>query len=165
MKKPISLRAQCNEEGSGSESVGDFVVVDTSGKRRRNGVGAPPRRRSKRAQCLPTGDASDSGDTCPEWCRDDESLPARAQQAGCRGRVIWAQPNHTLSGGSCCGACVRAGVDECFVVQALACARCRSLRNPRGQCKAEPPAIAALDSGSPGVVVPPAHDARGMGIR
>ncbi|SLM34731.1 hypothetical protein LPUS_03662 [Lasallia pustulata] len=164
-KKPIGLRAQCNEEGSGSESVGDFVVVDTSGKRRGNGVGAPPRRRSKRAQRLLTEDASNSGDACPEWCRNDELLPAHAQQARRRGRVIWAQPNHTLSGGSRCGAYVRAGVDECFVVQASACAHYTSLRNPRGQCQAEPPAIAAPDSGSPGVVVLPAHDARGMGTR
>ncbi|SLM35635.1 hypothetical protein LPUS_04969 [Lasallia pustulata] len=39
-KKPIGLRAQFNKEGSGLESVGDFVVVDTSGKRRGNGLSA-----------------------------------------------------------------------------------------------------------------------------
>ena len=126
---------------------------------------APPRRRSKRAQRLPTEDASNSGDACPEWCRDDKLLPAHTQQARCRGCVIWAQPNHTLSGGSRYGAYVRAGVDECFVMQALACAHCTSLRNPRGQCQAEPPAIAALDSGSPGVIASPVHDARGIGTQ
>ena len=124
MKKPIGLLAPCDEEGSGWELVGNFVVVDTSGKRRGDGGGAPPRQRSKRAQ-----------------------------------------PNHTLLGGSRCSACARAGVNKCFVAQASACACCTSLRNPRGQCQAEPPAIAAPDSGSPGVVVPPVHDARGMGTR
>ncbi|KAA6414431.1 MAG: hypothetical protein FRX48_01180 [Lasallia pustulata] len=69
IKKPIGLPAQCDEEGSGSELVGNFVVVDTSRKRRGNG------------------------------------------------------------------------------------------------CHEEPPAIAALDSGSTGVVVLPAHNARGMGTR
>ncbi|KAA6411806.1 MAG: hypothetical protein FRX48_03956 [Lasallia pustulata] len=145
-KKPIGLRAQCDKEGSGSESGGDFVVVNTSGKRRGNRVGAHQCRHSKRAQRLLTEDASDSGDVCPEWCCDDESLPAYAQQARRCGHVIWAQPDHTLSGAS-------------------ACACCTSLWNPRGQCQAEPPAIAAPDSGSPGVVVPPAHNARGMGTR
>ena len=141
------------------------MVVNTSGKKRGNGVGTPPRRRSKRAQHLPTEDASDSGDVCPEWCRDDKSLPARAQQARCCGRVIWAQPNHTLLGVSRCSVCARAGVDECFVSQVSACACCTSLWNPRGQCQAEPPVIAALDSGSPGVVALPAYDARGMGTQ
>ena len=77
MDKPIGLWAQCDKEGSGLESVGNFVVVDTSRKRRGNGVGAPPHRRSKRAQRLPTEDASDSGNACPKWCCDDKSLPAR----------------------------------------------------------------------------------------
>ena len=108
-----------------------MVVATGTGKRKGNGVDILPCGRSKRAQRLPTEDASNSGNACPKWCRDNGSLPARAQQACCCGRVIWAQPNHTLSGGSCCGACVRAGVDECFVAQALACARCTSLRNPR----------------------------------
>ncbi|KAA6408663.1 MAG: hypothetical protein FRX48_07745 [Lasallia pustulata] len=31
--KPIGLRAQYNEEGSGSELMGNFVVVDTSRKK------------------------------------------------------------------------------------------------------------------------------------
>lgn len=35
--KPIGVRAQCNEEGSGSESVDEFVVVATS--RRGKGTG------------------------------------------------------------------------------------------------------------------------------
>ncbi|KAA6409903.1 MAG: gag polymerase env [Lasallia pustulata] len=37
-KKPIGLQAQCDKEGSGSESVDDFVVVNISGKRRGNGL-------------------------------------------------------------------------------------------------------------------------------
>ena len=132
-------------------------MVTTSRKRKGNGVGKEPIWRWKRAWRLLLDDACDGGDTCPEWYRDDGSLPARMQQA-CRCRhVIWAQPNHTLLGGSCCGACIRARVDQCFVMQALACAYCISLRNPRGQCLAEPPAIATLDSGSPGIVVPHAH--------
>ena len=165
IKKPIGLRAQCDKEGSGSESVDNFVVVDTSGKRRGNRVGAPPCWRSKRAQRLPTEDASDSGNACPKWCRDDESLPAHAQQARRCGRMILAQPDHTLSGGCRCGACARAGVDKCFMAQASACACCTSLQDPHGQCQPEPPAISALDSGSPGVIAPPAHDARGMGTQ
>ncbi|KAA6409456.1 MAG: hypothetical protein FRX48_07010 [Lasallia pustulata] len=40
IKKPIGLQAQCDKEGSGSESVDNFVVVDTSGKRRGNGLPA-----------------------------------------------------------------------------------------------------------------------------
>ena len=140
-----------------------MVVATSTGKRKENGVDVLPRRRSKRAWCLPTEDASDSGDACPKWCRDDGSLPVCAQQARRHGRVIWAQPNHTLLGGSRCGACVRAGVDECFMAQALACACCTSLRNPRGQCQADPPAIAAPDSGSPGVIVPPAQIEGGSG--
>ncbi|KAA6411119.1 MAG: reverse transcriptase [Lasallia pustulata] len=115
-KKPISLRAQYNEEGSGSESVGDFVVVDTSGKRRGNGVGAPPRRRSKRAQRLPTEDASDSGDACPEWCHDDESLPARAQQARCCGSRPLRQPSPPrplpATTGTLCVPCSRSSTPE-----------------------------------------------------
>ena len=143
--------------------VSELVVVDTSRKRRGNRVGAPSRRRSKRAQRLPTEDASNSGNACPKWCCNDKSLLARTQQACCCGRVIWAQSNYTLSGGSCYSTCIRAGIDECSVVQALACACCTSLQNPCGQCQAEPPAIAAPDSGSPGVVAPPTHNARGMG--
>ena len=133
-----------------------------------NGVGAPPCWCSKRAQRLPTEDASNSGDVCPEWCCNDKLLPACKQQARHCKCVIWVQPDHTLLGGSCCGPCARARVDQCFVTQALACACYTSLRNPRRQCQAEPPAIAAPDSGSPGVVVPPAHpygDLRGMGTR
>ena len=166
LNKSIGLRAQCNKEGSGSELVGKFVVVNMSGKRKGNGVGGPPRQRSKRAQRLPTEDASDSGNTCPKWCYDDKSLPARVEQARCCGRVIWAQPNHMLLGGSRYGACARARVDECFVVQALACVCCTSLWNPCGQCQADPPAIATPDSGSPGVIVPPMHiysGSRGVG--
>ena len=85
------------------------------------------------------------------------------QQARHRGRAIWAQPNCTLLGGSCYGAYVRAGADKCFVVQTPVCAHCTSLRNPRGQCLAEPPASATLDSGSPDVVVAPAATYGGSG--
>ena len=134
--------------------MGEFVVVAiTTRKRKGNGVGEKPVWRSKRARRLPLDDASDGGDSCPEWCCGNDSLPARMQEACCRGRAIWAQPNRTLSGGSCCGACVRAGADKCFVAQTPVCACCTSLHNPRGQCLAEPPASATPDSGSPGVVV------------
>ncbi|KAA6418031.1 MAG: hypothetical protein FRX49_12031 [Trebouxia sp. A1-2] len=162
--KPVGLRAQCDEEGTGSESTGEFVVVDTTARKRKgNGVGKQPVRRSKRARRPPLDDASDGDNSCPEWCRGDDNLPARMQQARRRGRAIWAQPNRTLSGGSRCGACVRAGADECFVAQTPVCARCTSLRNPRGQCLAEPPASATPDSGSPGVVAAPAATYGGSG--
>ncbi|KAA6410371.1 MAG: hypothetical protein FRX48_05792 [Lasallia pustulata] len=162
--KPVGPRAQCNEEGSGSGSTGEFVVVAiTARKRKGNGVGKQPVRRSKRARRPPLDDASDGENSCPEWCRSDDNLPARMQQARCRGRAIWAQPNCTLLGGSCCGACVRAGADECFVAQTLVCARCTSIRNPHRQCLAEPPASATPDSGSPGVVAAPAATYGGLG--
>ena len=87
--KPVSLWAQCDKEGSGSKSTGEFVVVATSTRKRKgNGVGKEPVWRSKRARCLPLHDASNGGDTCPEWCRGDDSLPARMQQACRHGRAI-----------------------------------------------------------------------------
>ena len=46
--KPVGLQAQCNKEGSGSESVDELVVVTTSRKRKGNGVGNLPVQRSKR---------------------------------------------------------------------------------------------------------------------
>ena len=70
--KPVNLQAQCDEEGGGQ--------------------------RSKRARCLPQGGVSDAGNTCPVWCRDNTSLPARVQQAHRHGRVIWETPSHMLSG-------------------------------------------------------------------
>ena len=130
--KPVDLRAQCDEEGAA--------------------------RRSKRARCLPQGGVSDVGNTCPVWCHDDTSLPARVQQAHRCGRVIWESPSHTLSGTAHCGPCRRAGVDQCFIAQAnSACTRCTSLRNPCGQCMAEPLTTTALNSGRSGVVVLHAH--------
>ena len=139
------------------------MVATTARKRKGNGVGKQPVRRSKRARRPPLDDASDADNSCPEWCRGDNNLPARMQQACRRGRAIWAQPNRTLSGGSCCGACVRAGADECFVMQTPVCACCTSLCNLRGQCLAEPPASATPDSGSPGVVAAPAATYGGSG--
>ncbi|KAA6412680.1 MAG: hypothetical protein FRX48_03672 [Lasallia pustulata] len=116
--KPVSLQAQCDKEGTGSKSTGEFVVVNTTARKRKgNGVGKEPVRRSKRARRLPLDDASNRGDSCPKWCRGDNNLPARMQQARCRGCAIWTQSNCTLSGGSRCGACVRAGADKCFVAQ------------------------------------------------
>ena len=47
-----------------------------------------PVRCLKRARRLPLDDASDRGDSCPKWCCGDDSLPARMQQAHCRGRAI-----------------------------------------------------------------------------
>ena len=133
------------------------MVVDTSRKRRGSRVVQRSVRRPKRARRLPSSDVSDRG-SCPVWCRDDTSLPARVQQGHRRGRVIWENPSHTLSGTARCGPCRRAGVDQCFVSQAHpACARCTSLRNPRGQCTAEPPTITAPTSGRSGVVVPRAR--------
>ncbi|SLM36395.1 reverse partial [Lasallia pustulata] len=162
--KPVGPRAQCDKEGSGSGSTGEFVVVAiTARKRKGNGVGKQPVRHSKRARRPPLGDASDGDNSCPEWCRSNDNLPARMQQARRRGRAIWAQPICTLLGGSRCGACVRAGADKCFVAQTLVCARCTSLRNPREQCLAEPPASATPDSGSPGVVAPRAATYGGSG--
>ena len=130
------------------------MVVDTSRKRRGDGVVSRPARRSKRARRdIFSDDVSDVGSLCPVWCRDDASLPVRVQQAHRRGRVIWETPSHTLLGIARCGPCRRAGVDQCFVGQANpACARCTSLRNPRGQCTAEPPTTTALASGRSGVV-------------
>ncbi|KAA6409263.1 MAG: hypothetical protein FRX48_06816 [Lasallia pustulata] len=162
--KPVGLWAQCDEEGTGSESTGEFVVVDTTARKRKgNGVGKEPVRRSKRARRLLVDDASDRGDSCPEWCHGNDNLPARMQQARRCRRAIWAQPNRTLLGGSHCGACVRAGADKCFMAQTLVCACCTSLRNPCGQCLVEPPASATLDSGSPGVVAAPAATYGGLG--
>ena len=87
--KPVGLRAQCDKEGSGSESTGEFVVVATSTRKGKgNGVGKEPVRRSKRARHLPLHDASNGGDTCPEWCHSDSSLPVRMQQARCHRRAI-----------------------------------------------------------------------------
>ena len=84
------------------------------------------------------------------------------QQAHHHGCAIWAQPNHTLLGGSYCSIYVRARADQCFVAQTPVCARCTSLRSLRGQCLAEPPAIATPDSGSPGVFVPQATTYGGL---
>ena len=94
-----------------------MVVATTTRKRKGNRVGKEPVRRSKRARRLPLDNASDGGDSCPEWCHSNDSLPARIQQARCCRRAIWAQPNHTLLGGSWYGACIRARADKCFVVQ------------------------------------------------
>ncbi|KAA6415523.1 MAG: hypothetical protein FRX48_00238 [Lasallia pustulata] len=167
--KPVGLRAQCNKEGAGSESMGEFVVVATTTRKKKgNGVGKEPVRRSKRTRHLPLDDASNRGNSCPEWCRGDDNLPACMQQARRRGCAIWAQPNCTLSGGSHCGACVRAGADKCFVVQTPVCACYTSLCNPRRQCLAEPPASATPDSRSPGVVAPRAatyDGSSGVGTR
>ena len=89
--KPVGLRAQYDKEGSGSELTGEFMVVTTNTRKcKGNGVGKEPVWRSKRARHLPLDDASDGGDTCPKWCRGDNSLPARMQQARCHGRAIWA---------------------------------------------------------------------------
>ena len=74
------------------------MVATGTGKRKGNGVDVLPRRRSKRARRLPTEDASNSDDACPEWCRDNGLLLARTQQTYHYGRVIWAQPDHTLLG-------------------------------------------------------------------
>ena len=132
----------------------ELVVVAMSRKNKGNRVGKEPVQRSKRARYLPMDDASDGGDTCPEWCCKNGLLPVHMQQACCHRHVIWGQSDHALLGRSCCGPCVRAQVDQCFVAQALACVCCTSFRNPCKQCLAEPPAIATPDSGSPGVVVP-----------
>ena len=65
--KPVGLQAQCDKEGSGLELTGEFVVVvTTTRKRKGNGVGKKPVRRSKRARRLPLDDASDGGDSCPK---------------------------------------------------------------------------------------------------
>ena len=117
-----------------------------------------PARRLKRAQCLPPDGVSDAGNTCPVWCHDNTSLPARVQQAHRHERVIWETLSHTLSGTARCVPCRRAGVDQCFVAQAnSACAHCTSLHNPCDQCIAEPSVITALNSKRSGVVVPRAR--------
>ncbi|KAA6407924.1 MAG: hypothetical protein FRX48_08275 [Lasallia pustulata] len=149
---PVGSGAQCDKEGSGAESTGDVVVVAAAtGKKKRAGVGRSlVGRPTKRVQGLFVGDTTNKTDSSPEWCRKDDLLPARVQQARRRGRVIWSHPDHTLLGDDCSGPCVRARVDECFVAQAPACARCTSLRNPHGQCGDQPPTIAAAGSGRPG---------------
>ena len=134
------------------ESTGEVVVVAAAtGKRKwagvgRSLVGCP----TKRVQGFFVGDTTDKTDSSPEWCRKDDLLPARVQQASHRGRVIRSHPDHMLLGDDRCGPYVRAGVDECFVAQAPACARCTSLRNPRRQCGNQPLTIAAAGSGRPG---------------
>ena len=45
------------------------MVATTTRKRKGNGIGKEPVRRSKRARRLLLDDASDGGDSCPEWCR------------------------------------------------------------------------------------------------
>ena len=50
-------------------------------------------------------------------------------------------------------------MDQYFVTQIQSVPVAR----PQGQCLAEPLAIAILDSGSPGVVVPPAQTYGGLG--
>ena len=134
------------------ESTEEVVVVAAAtGKRKRAGVGRSlVGRPTKRVQGLFVGDTTDETNSSPEWCRKDDLLPARVQQARHPGRVIWSHPDHTLLGDDRCGPCVRAEVEECFMAQAPACARCTSLRNPRGQCGDQPPTIAAAGSGRPG---------------
>ena len=149
---PVGSGAQCDEEGSGAESTGDVVVVAAAtGKKKRAGVGRSlVGRPTKRVQGLFVGDTTDETDSSLEWCREDDLLPARVQQARRRGCVIRSHPDHMLLGDDRCGPCMRAGVDECFVAQAPACARCTSLRNPCGQCGDQPPTIDAVGSGRPG---------------
>ena len=134
------------------ESTGEVVVVAAAtGKKKRAGVGRSlVGRPTKRVQGLFVGDTTDKTNSSLEWCREDDLLPARVQQARRRRRVIRSHPNHTLLGDDCCGPYVSAGVDECFVAQAPACACCTSLRNLRGQCGDQPPTIAAAGSGRPG---------------
>ena len=158
LSKPVGLCAQCDEEGSGASlSTGELVVVNTSRKRWGSRVVQRSVQRLKRARRLPSSDVSDRG-SCPVWCRDDTSLPARVQQGHRCGHVIWENPSHMLLGTACCGPCRRAGVDQCFMLQAHpACARCTSLHNPHGQCTVEPSTITALTSGRSGVVVPRTH--------
>ncbi|KAA6406672.1 MAG: hypothetical protein FRX48_09604 [Lasallia pustulata] len=67
--KPVNLWAQCDKEGAGLELTGEFVVVATTTRKKKgNGAGKEPVRRSKRARRLPLDNASDGGDSCPEWC-------------------------------------------------------------------------------------------------
>ena len=82
----------------GSELVDELVVVATSRKKKGNGVGGPPLQYSKRARYLLTEDTSNSSNTCSKWCYDNRLLPAYMQQDYHCERVIWTQPNHTLSG-------------------------------------------------------------------
>ena len=127
------------------------MVAATTGKKKRAGVerslvGRP----TKRVQGLFVGDITNETDSSLEWCRKDDLLPARVQQACCCGYVIQSHPDHTLLGDDCCGPYVGARVDECFVAQAPACAHCTSLRNPRGQYGNHPLIIAAVGSGRHG---------------
>ena len=150
--KLVGSGVQCDEEGSGTESTGEVVVVAAAtGKRKRAGVG-----RSlvdcltKRVQGLFIEDTTDKTDSSPAGCREDDLLLAHVRQAHHCGRVIWSHSNHTLLGDDRCGPCVRAGVDECFVAQAPACACCTLLRNPHRQYGNHPLTIAAAESGRPG---------------
>ena len=127
------------------------MVAAATGKKKWAGVGRSlVGRPTKRVQSLFVGDTTDETDSSPEWCREDDLLPARVQQARRCWRVVWLHPDHTLLGDDCCGPCVKARVDECFVTQAPACACCTSLRNPCRQCGNQPPTIAAAGSGRPG---------------
>ncbi|SLM36047.1 Retrotransposon gag domain [Lasallia pustulata] len=95
---PVGSGAQCDEEGSGAESTGDVVVVAAAtGKKKRAGVGRSlVGRPTKRVQGLFVGDTTDETNSSPEWCREDDLLPARVQQARHRGHVIRLHPDHTL---------------------------------------------------------------------
>ena len=62
-------------------------------------------------------------------------------------------PDHTLSGTAHCSPCIRAGIDHCFMVAECVCTCCMFFCNPHRQCTVEPLIIAALNSGSSGVVV------------
>ena len=129
------------------------MVVNTSRKRWGSRVVQRSVQRPKRARHLPSSDVSDRG-SCPVWCCDNTSLPAHMQQGHRCGCVIWENPSHTLLSTARCGPCRRAGVDQCFMLQAHpACAHCTSLRNPHGQCTVEPLTITALTSERSGVVV------------
>ena len=110
-----------------------MVVAAATGKRKWAGVGRSlVGRLTKRVQGLFVGDTTDETNSSPEWCREDDLLPARVQQARRCGRVIRSHPDHTLLGDDRCGPYVRAGVEECFVAQAPACVRCTSLRTLTG---------------------------------
>ena len=129
------------------------MVIDTSRKRQGSRVVQQSVWRLKRTRRLPLSDVSDRG-SCPVWCCDDTLLPAHVQQGHCCGCVIWENLSHTLLSTARCGPCRRAGVDQCFMLQAHpACTHCTSLCNPCGQCTVEPSTITALTSGRSGVVV------------
>ena len=65
LSKPVSLHAQCDEEGSeASLSTGELMVIDTFRKRQKSRVVQQSVQHLKRVRCLPLSDIFNRS-SCP----------------------------------------------------------------------------------------------------